>query len=253
MIHSPRHLMLIIINYMYKKQFAILKEKLGVKNAVSIRFSGVKTAEFKKFKDTACTALARSLKNNVLTYIDRRTGQLCSGGDYFLGISKIPKNKLCDVYVRDEKIFKNNSTCLSFLNKLPKYHALTKKRYVLFTPLAKEKNKPDVVEFLATPAQASRILGLSVYKNMSYPVITPALSTCASILAPIASGGVHLNFIDYFDRYHQCVRSGRPFFKDAEMLISLPYSLFNDIIECVGKSPHGLFKPNLKPTKITKL
>jgi len=238
---------------MYKKQFAIIKKVLGINNIVSIRFSDTKTAKFKKYKDTVCTALVRSLKSKIPTYIDRLVGQLCSGGNYFLGITHSSKKEICDVYVKDEHVFQNNSVCHKFLGYLPKYPAVAMKKYILITPLTKETKPPHVILLLATPAQVGRILGLCVFKNYKLLYILPAGPTCVSLFTSLTTNGVHLNFIDYYDRHRQCVKGGVSAFNDEEMIVALPYKLFNGIIECVEKSPHGSFEPDLKPAKVSRL
>ncbi len=234
----------------YKRQFRIIKKYLGIKKIISIRFSNTKTLNFKKYKDTVCTALARSFKNNISTYIDRQKGQLCPGGNYFLNITHLSKKEICNVYIKDEKVFKNNTVCSLFLKKLPKYPSLAQKRYILFTPLSEEIRKPDVIIFLTTPAQAGRILGVSVYKKLSQPLIMPALSTCASIYAPIESNRIHLNFIDYYDRYYQGKQNGQLLWKDEELIVSMPYGIFKEIIKCIPLSAHGNYRPKIKPQKV---
>lgn len=234
----------------YKKQSETLKKCLKIEKIISIRFSSRKTFAFNKFRDTACTALARSLRSDILTYIDRKSGQLCPGGNYFLNITHPSTKEICAVYVEDEKVFANDLICSNFIKKLPKYQAVAKKRYILFTPLVKENNKPDVVLFLANPAQTGRILGLSVYKKMSYPSVMPALPTCASLYAPIEGNKIHINFIDYFDRYHQGKQNGRSLWKDSNLIISMPFGIFEEIIKYIPMSAHGNYKPKIKPQKI---
>lgn len=235
--------------YLYNKQFAVLNKSLGIKKIISIRFSDTKTANFNKFNDTACTAMVRSFENNTPVYIDRKNGQLCPGGNYFLSITHPPIKEVYDVYVKDEKVFKNNSICGDFIKNLPSYPDAEKTRYILFTPLAKEKNKPDVIMMLANPAQASRILGLSIYKKFLQPLILPALSTCAAIYAPIESGRIHLNFIDYYDRYYQGRQNGISLWKDSDLIISMPFSIFEEIIKHIPLSAHGNFKSKIRPQK----
>ena len=154
----------------YKKQYEALNQCLKIKNIISVRFSNTKNLKFKKFKDTCCTAMARSFKKEINTYIDRERGQLCPGGNYFLNIKHSSIKEVCNVYMKDEKVFENNLACNACLEEFPKYPKAAEKRYILFTPLFKESKKPNVILFLANPAQASRILGLSVYKKMSFPL-----------------------------------------------------------------------------------
>lgn len=238
---------------MYKKQFKIIQKNLGINKIISIRFSNTITTDFIKYQDTACTALARSLNKDVLTYIDRKKGQLCSGGNYFLGITHPPKQEIYEVYVKQEKVFKNNMFCNNFINKIPKYPNLAKKRYILLTPLIKETKEPKVIMLLVNPAQTSRILGLSAYQSPTPLLIIPALSTCASIYAPLADQKIHLNFIDYYDRYYQGKQKGRLFWKESNLIISLPFNIFKKIISNLPHSAHGNFKPKLKPQKVDYL
>lgn len=237
----------------FQKQFKIIRKNLGIKNIISIRFSNVKTVNFKRYRDTACTALVRSLRSNVSTYIDREVGQLCPGGDYFLNITYPAKKEIRDVYVKNEKVFQKNTTCDAFIKNLPKYPKVAKKKYILFTPLNQEKNIPDVILFLANPAQTSRVLGLSAYKKITQPLIVPALSTCASIYACVQSNKIHLNFIDYFDRYIQGKQRGRLLFEDSRLIISMPFRIFQEMINCIPVSAHGNYKPKLKPQKVDSL
>lgn len=237
----------------YQKQLSILRQALKIEQAASISFVDKKSENYKKFEDTACTALVRCIKFGAQTFIDRKNGQLCSGADYFLGIKDLPSEEISSIYIKEEKVFENEKSCNPFLKNLPKYPTRLNKKYILLTPFELEVKKPDIIILLANPAQVSRILGLSVFKDFKIPHIVPAGPTCLSLYAPLITNSVHLNFIDYFDRYYQCVNNGGSVFGDSEMVVSLPYSLFSDIIDCVEKSSHGLFQPNLRPQKITKL
>jgi len=238
---------------LYKKQAQTFKNVLKIEKIISIRFSDIKNKNFKKYQDTACTALARSFGKNICTFIDRQSGQLCAGGNYFLNVTKTPTEEVCEVYVKEERVFANNQACSAFIKDLPKYPRLATRRYILISPLSKEISKPDVIMMLVNPAQAGRILGLSVNKKMSYPLVIPALSTCASIYAPIDSNKIHLNFIDYFDRYYQGKQGKKLFWKESELIISMPYKIFQEIVETFPRSAHGSFRPKLKPQKVEAL
>lgn len=233
----------------YKKQFETIRKYLKIGKIISVRFSNIKTTNFDKFKDTACTAIARSFKDNTFTYIDRKAGQSCPGGNYFLSITHPSIKEVYGVYVKDEKVFKNNSVCDGFLKNLPRYPNIAKTRYILFTPLIKEKIKPNVIIMLVNSAQAGRILGLSVYKKFLPPLVLPALSTCAAIYAPVESSRVHLNFIDYYDRYCQGRQKGTSLWKDSDLIISMPFDIFEKIIKYIPLSAHGNFKSKIRPQK----
>lgn len=237
----------------YATQFKIIKHSLGIKHCISIRFSNHKSNRHTRYRDTACTALARSLLRRVMTCIDRKEGQLCPGGNFFLGITRVPRKEIYDAYVKDEKVFRSQASCRQFLNDVPPYPQRANKRFVLFTPLNKENQRPDVVLLLATPAQAGRILGLSVFKEMMYPTLIPALSTCASIYAPLATKKIHINFIDYFDRYYQGRQNGKMLWKDSQLIAAMPFVIFQKIVERIPRSAHGTYEPKLKPQKVYPL
>lgn len=237
----------------HKKEYLKAKKILGLNSIVSVSFSDEKKANCEKYKDTACTALARSLRNGISTYIDRKTGQLCSGGDYILAISEPAIKEVCEIYVKKERVFKNNKVCVDFLRSVPAYPASAKKRYIILIPLSKETKEPDVIIFLATPAQAGRVLGLNVYKGMSAPLVIPALSTCASVFAPLATKQICLNFIDYYDRCYQGRQKKCLIWKDSELIVSATYKQFLEIIKNIPNSAHGSFKPLIKPQKFDKL
>ena len=241
------------MNSIFQKQAQLIKKELAVRKILTVRFANVKPARFKRFQDTVCTALARVLLKKVSTFIDREQGQLCSGGDYFLKISNPSLKEVCKVYVKDEKVFKNEAICKSFLKKNPKYPNRAKKRYILLSPLDKETQAPAVVILLVNPAQAGRILGLSVRQKMKSPLVVPALSTCASIYAPLEAKQIHLNFIDYYDRYHQGKQKGRLFWLDEELLISMPYATFKEILKAIPISAHGSYQPGIRPKEVEKM
>lgn len=236
----------------YIRRFNLVKKTLGIESVASIRFSNEKLDFYQQYQDTVCTALARALKNKKQVLIDRKNGQLCSGGNYFLNITEYSKKEVCDIYIKDEKIFNNKAACLAFLEKMSK--CLEEKRqYILLSPLEKETSKPDIIILLVNPAQAGRILGLSVFSKMDYPNVIPAAPTCFSLYAPLLSDQLHLNFIDYYDRYYQGRQNGKLIWDDKEMLISLTFAKFNDIIKAIPLSAHGSYKTNLKPQKVSLL
>jgi uncharacterized protein (DUF169 family) len=235
----------------YTEQLELLQTVLEIQDIVSIRFCNKKANKYVQYKDTACTALARSLKKKKCLFLDREKGQSCSGGNYFLGIKNCSKKEVCDVYVKDECVFKNNNVCTCFLDKLPTYPDQAKKKYILLTPLEKEEQRPDVIILLANPAQVGRLLGLSVFDTMQCPEIIPAGSTCLALFAPLVSQKIHLNFIDYYDRYYQGNQQGNFIWKETEMLVSLSYDQFVGIIHSIQRSPHGAKRINLKSQEIS--
>jgi uncharacterized protein (DUF169 family) len=236
-----------------QEHYAAVQGSLGITKILSIRFSDAKTGDYQKYQDSACTILARCFRNDVATYIDREAGQICAGGNYFLGITDPDQKEIIGTYVEEEQVFKNASSCSKFLEELPAYPDIARKRYILFAPFAQENAQPDVVMLLANPAQAGRILGLGAYETLSSPSVFPALSTCASIYAPLETGRIHLNFIDYYDRYYQGRQDGKNLWNDSQMIVSMTYAMFKKIVEAIPLSAHGSFVPSLEPKKFDRI
>jgi len=237
----------------YYKQYKIIKKVFGISDIISIRFSDKKNSKYLEYSDTTCTSMARCFLENKTTFIDRQKGQLCVGGNYFLNIKKYSDKEVCKTYVKDEGVFKNEESCCLFLKKNPSFPKQAEFRYVLFSPLKKEQYKSDVVMMLAVPAQVGRILGLSVFKIFFDPLVLPAASTCMSIYAPLTSNRIHLNFIDYFDRYYQGKQGRRLLWSDNQMIISMPGKMFEEIIKNIPLSAHGSFKAKIKPCRVEKI
>lgn len=234
----------------YQTQYRAIQKTLGIQYIASVRFSNTKAKTFLKYKDTACTALGRCLKFNKSTYIDRKQGQLCSGGNYFLKIKSYPPQEVMNVYTKQEQVFASNKACKSFLKQVPNYPKQASTRYILLTPLARETQPPAVVIMIINPAQAARLLGLSVFKGMIQPHLLPAAPTCMSLYASLTTQRPHINLIDYYDRYYQGKIGTSLLWNDNEMLFTLPYHLFYEMIQHFSTSPHGDFIPLLQPQRV---
>jgi len=155
-----------------------------------------------------------------------------------------------NVYVAQEKVFESFKACKSFLGALPEYPSLGKTRYITITPLFLETGCPDVVVLCVNPAQTSRLLGLSVFKKMMLPEIFPAGPSCLSLYAPLSTGRIHVNFIDYYDRYHQGKQGKTYLWEEHELMVAMPYQLFRSVMDSVPASPHGQNKPRLRPKMV---
>ncbi|MCX6790640.1 MAG: DUF169 domain-containing protein [Candidatus Gribaldobacteria bacterium] len=227
------------------------KKALGLENEIiSVSFVKKLPILHRHYRDTACTALARALlKREKVFFGNQAFGQLCSGAKYFFKTESISDDKACSVYVKDEQVFAKQKVCQDFLKSLPKFPADLQNRFITIEPLL-AKSKPSVVVMLVNPAQASRILGLLNYRVYRPIVILPNQPSCIAIFAPLATGQPHCNFIDYYDRYYQGKIKGQKIWPEEKMLISLTAKDFREVLNNLAKSPHGTFRPTLKPQKV---
>lgn len=230
-----------------------LKKTLGIKTEIlGIFYSSKLPKRGKNFKDTACTALARSfLKKETLFFDAKKYPQLCSGASYFLKLAQITDKETIDVYINKEKVFGNKNICEKFLKNLPKFPESLKNKFIIIKPMG-DKDKPSVVVLLVNPAQAGRILGLINRDKYEKAEILPSQPTCLAFFSPLVTKKPHINFLDYYDRYYQGKVGGRYIWPKDKMIVSINYSDFKGVLANLRKSPHGSFRPNLTPQKITK-
>jgi len=229
------------------------KKCLKINQIAGVYFSKTSPLNAENHRDTACTALARCFLNRKAVFFGpQKNIQLCLGADYFFNLKKKNDSEAIDTYVKDEHVFKNPEICKVFLRSLPKILDNLKNKFVLIKPI-NGNEKPLVVILLVNPAQAGRIIGLSNYDNYKKIEINPNQPTCISLFAPIATNKLHINFLDYYDRYYQGNIKGKNIWPDDKMIISMRYSDFKEILNNLTKSPQGSYKPKLSPQEVDEI
>lgn len=239
---------------MLAKKIKQLKNVLKIKNTiVGVKFTEKMPNSCKHFRDTACTALARAiLKNKMVVFDNKNFFQLCPGADYFLKLSNLKNNKVCNVYVKKEHVFADNKICNLFLSNLPKFPNELKNKFVVIRPF-KSIDKSQIIILLVNPAQANRILGLLNYDQYEAVKFYPNQPTCLSLFAPLVTKKPHCNFLDYYDRYYQGKINGGKIWPENKMIVSVTFEDFKKILNNLDKSPHGSFKPNLSPQVVDEI
>lgn len=244
-----------------KQMSQVLKETLGLRYVpVSVRFSDELPTDISRkhgdefYHDTACTALCRCIKQEkklILAPEGNKQGipvQPCAGANFFFQWGKISIEEACDVYVKTEQVFAREETCRDFLKQVPPYPVALEGKSIILSPLDQENETPQVIVFVVNAAQASRILGWSVYHQYQEARVLPAISTCISLYLPLTDGKVYLNLIDYYDRYHQGKKSNQEeIWKEDEQIVSMTFSRLQKMMASIELSPHGNFKPELTP------
>lgn len=229
------------------------KKCLKINQIVGVYFSKIPPVNAENHRDTACTALARCFLNREAVFFGpQKNIQLCPGAVYFFNFKKKNDSEAIDTYVKDEHVFKNSEICKVFLKNLPKIPGSLKNKFVLIKPINRNE-KPSVIILLVNSAQAGRIIGLSNYDNYKKIEINPNQPTCISLFAPAATNKLHINFLDYYDRYYQGNIKGKNIWPDDKMIISMRYSDFEEILNNLAKSPQGSYKPKLSPQKVDEI
>lgn len=217
---------------------------------IGIRFTNrLSPGEQKTFSQNPnelyCTAIAKSAKQCKKIIIQTRRHP-CAGGNHFVGQKACPFKELADVYINKEHVFQTPAQVKSFLKANGQNPVKTK--YLVFEPLKpgsnpglSSKSAPQTILALVSPETAGRMLGLLAHiKQNTVPDIIPAASTCSAIFRPLLKpDSIHINFIDYFDRYYQC----RGLYEPTELIISMIPALLIALIKAYAKSSHGSNKP----------
>jgi len=236
---------------MTQRKIIAFKKILGIKEEIlGITFSDIKPAKFKFYRDTACTILARAFSTKkTLLFGKKNYRQLCPGADYFLKFSRISQAQAIKAYIEKECVFKNKNICRNFLNSLPKPSSFLKNKFIIIKPLA-SNDRPAIVLLLTTPAQTGRILGLLSYSHYRRVEIFPCLPTCFSFFFPLTTSNIHLNFIDYYDRYYQGKAKGKSIWPESKMIVSMESKDFEEVLSNLRITPYGNLKPKLRPVEI---
>ena len=107
--------------------------------------------------------------------------------------------------------------------------------YLAFAPLEGTTFTPEVVLFVGTPLQISRIIWLDAYQTGQINTIHGEPLCSGVIAAPISRGKIGVSFLDM-----ACRSLGR--YKPEEMIIGVPYSRLERIVDSIDKSIGGTAK-----------
>lgn len=234
---------------MNKNDIKKLDKFIGVENIASVYFGNGSKFKTRNFSDTMCTAMARVFFNKKIVVFNNKHKQLCPGADYFFKLSRVSKKEAIKTYVQDEHVFCNENVCQTFLKQLPKFPKKLINKDIVIKPF-EITDKPEVVIMLLDPAKAGRVLGLMNYGKYKIINLNPGQPTCVSLFAPLVTQKMHVNFIDYYDRYYQGNIGGKNIWPEDKLIISLKYQDFLLMVDNLGKSPHGSYKPRIYAQEI---
>lgn len=193
-------------------------------------------------KATLCVMLQRARRG--LSFYCSADGVIC-GGRVHIGIGQPPIWNLENFLVKTEKIVVSKTAARKMLDSA-KEQAPALGKYVIVSPLSQASFHPDVVVFIGTPLQVSRILFLDAFK-------TGEISTrhreplCAGVIAtPITTREIGLSFLDM-----ACRSFGR--YRPEEMAIGVPYCRVPGIVDSIDQSIAGTNKPSLALRLLAKM
>ena len=164
----------------------------------------------------------------------------CSGeniicnGKVHVGIGNSPIWDLEDFLVRREKIVGSKTAARRMLD-LAKVPVSGLGKYILFSPLMEANFHPDVVVFVGTPLQISRILFLDAFETGEINTLNREPLCSGVIAVPIATKQIGVSFLDM-----SCRSFGQ--YRPEELAIGVPYHRVSKIVDNIDRSIAGTAK-----------
>ena len=162
---------------------------------------------------------------------------VCGGGDH-VGIAESPLRDLEDFLVRKEKLVASRLAARRML-ELTQKRAPSLGGCIIFCPLERAEFEPQVVLFVGTPLEISRIIFLDAFETGEIDTVHGEPLCSGVIAAPITSGRIGVSFLDI-----ACREFGR--YKPEEMVIGVPYGRLSRIVSSIDRSIAGNAQPDFK-------
>ncbi len=205
-------------------------------NPVAIRLTSEPDQGLKRCKRRATLCmLIQSARKGFSLYCSGEN-IICNGKAH-VGIGNSPIWDLEDFLVRREKIVGSKTAARRMLD-LAKVRAPELRKYIILSPLMEANFLPDVVVFVGTPLQISRILFLDAFETGEINTLHRE-PLCSGIIAtPIVTRQIGISFLDM-----SCRSFGQ--YKPEEMAIGVPYYRVSKIVDNIDRSIAGTAKSSL--------
>ena len=185
-------------------------------------------------KATLCMLIQRARRG--LSLYSPSKNIIC-GGRVHVGIGNSPGWGLEDFLFCKEKLVGSRVAARRMLGLTTVQSSELGKGFV-FSPLMKANFYPEVVVFVCTPLQISRILFLDAYETGEINTLHKEPLCSGVIAAPKATGRIGISFLDM-----SCRSFGQ--YKPEEMAIGVPYHRIPKIVENIDHSVAGTAKSSL--------
>ena len=219
-----------------------LKEILGLEGspvAISFSLDPPKKATAKKCR--VCNAFLQARDGQTVDLTAESSA--CPGGTWYLGLGDPPKGERARAHkeflIDGEKLFCDLAVYFRSQSitgaQVPRGLA----DHVIFSPLEKSEQEPQLVLFICNPEQACRLVTLDLYTRGISPQLRMAGATCyQAVTYPLASGELNVSLMDYTSRR-------MPGYKASDMLVTVPYHRLHGIIRAIPRCTAGTAKMEL--------
>jgi len=163
---------------------------------------------------------------------------VCGGRDH-LGLAASPDRNLEEFLIRKEKLVASIAAARRLLTQTQK-RAPALGGHISFCPLERAAFQPQVVLFVGTPLQISRIVFLDAFETGEVDTVHGEPLCSGVIAAPITTGKIGVSFLDI-----ACRDFGR--YRPEEMIVGVPYGRLPRIVSSIESSIAGTARPDMIP------
>ncbi|HUW63605.1 MAG TPA: DUF169 domain-containing protein [Spirochaetia bacterium] len=220
-----------------------LKEVLGLDGTpVGVAYSDEPAVNGKDTRVMACSAFYHAARRGS-TFNICAENSICPGGTTSLGLGTVSPERalLTRKFLIEGEKFRSGPAAFFRSRHLSQGQPpLGVAKYTVIGPLEEMACKPDLVLFLCSPAQASRLVTLATYETGIPLPAQLSGSTCnGAITYPLSTGRVNVTFIDPSSRH--MVKG----FKDEDLIFSAPFFHVRSIVESIPLCTAGTAEPGM--------
>jgi uncharacterized protein (DUF169 family) len=201
---------------------------------IAVSYSMMSPAGTNGQRRSVCQALLHARSGNVVSL--SKDSCNCPGGAWHLGLEPRPSD---DIYMLWEEFLINGEKLFCSPASIRRTLALTtppplgRADHVIFSPLEKAEQMPDLVVFLCNPEQACRLVTLATYPEGRPPKLEMAGSTCHMVIAyPLVTGEMNVSLLDYASRKYQDYEPG-------ELFVTVPYDMMAGLMWSLDRCSAG--------------
>lgn len=220
-----------------------MKEVLGLDGSpVGVAFSDKPAENGKDNKIMPCAAFYQAARKGSTFNIGAEQCT-CPGGSTSLGLSAPSPERAAVVkkfLIEGEKFSSCNASFFRSRALSQSQPPFGVSKYVVIGPLEEFALKPDLVLFLCSPVQASRLVVLSAYENGIPLQAQLSGSTCnGAVTYPLSTGRVNVTFLDPSSRH--LVKG----YKESDLIFSAPFFYVRSIVESIPLCTAGTAEPGM--------
>jgi uncharacterized protein (DUF169 family) len=215
---------------------ASLKEALELDGSpVAVAIMPEPPRDLKKWRRKATLCIMIQSARMGVAFCCSGADVICGGGEH-LGIGRPHGQDIEGSLVEVEKLVASQDAAL---RRLAQVKRVTPDQggYIAFAPLERASFRPQVIIFVGTPFQMSRIIHLDAFETGEMDTVHGEPLCSGVIATPITTGKIGISLLDM-----TCRAFGR--YRAEEMAVGVPYSRLMRIVNSIELSSSGNARPD---------